>query len=51
MEVANWLVMSDPAALLLRCPKVSIHDLHLNLMFVDVICAQQTQNSDVIVTT
>jgi hypothetical protein len=36
MLVANAFVISDPPALLPRCPNVSIQDLHLNLMLVDV---------------
>ena len=36
MELAKAFVTTDPAALDPLCPKVSIHDLHLNLIWVDV---------------
>ena len=36
--VAKALVMIDPVAFAPRCPNVSIQDLHLNLILVDVIC-------------
>ena len=37
IEEAKALVMSEPPALALRWPNVSIHYLHLNLMAVEVI--------------
>jgi hypothetical protein len=41
MLEAKALVMREPAALEPRCPNVSIHDLHLNLMLLPVIWGVQ----------